>query len=77
MIDELAIRQEVGHRIKVRRVDRRLTQGELADLVGVQQTQVSSWESGKRPLRIEDAVKIAKILDTSVAYLVGERSSAI
>jgi transcriptional regulator with XRE-family HTH domain len=67
------IRGEIGHRIKVRRVDKRLTQKGLAELLGTEQAQVSSWESGRRSLRIEDAMRIAEILDTTVGYLVGEQ----
>jgi transcriptional regulator with XRE-family HTH domain len=70
----LEIRREVGLRIKVRRVEKRLSQRELAESIGVEQTQVSTWESGKRVLRIEDAMKIAQILDTTVGYLVGEQA---
>jgi transcriptional regulator with XRE-family HTH domain len=70
------IRKEVGHRIKVRRVEQRLLQKDLAQLVGADQTQVSAWESGNRVLRIEDAMKIAKVLDTTVAYLAGEQARA-
>ena len=51
-------------------------QKDLAKALGVNQTQISAWEAGRRVLRIEDAVEVAKILDTSVAYLVGEQPRA-
>lgn len=70
------IRQQIGHRLRLRRVDRKLLQKELAELAGVEQTQVSAWEGGRRVMRVEDAMLLAKVLKTSVAYLVGESKAA-
>jgi transcriptional regulator with XRE-family HTH domain len=66
------IRKEIGHRIKVRRVDLDLQQKELGALVGVPQSQISEWEIGRRALKIEQAMKLAKALKTTVGYLAGE-----
>ena len=65
-------RKSIGHRIKVRRVEMNLKQGELGDLVGVTQAHVSEWEIGRRALRVEQAIALAKALRTTVGYLVGE-----
>lgn len=71
------VRREVGHRIKVRRVECNMHQKDLGEaLGGVDQTQVSAWEGGRRVLRIEDAIALAKVLDTSVGYFVGEQPRA-
>jgi transcriptional regulator with XRE-family HTH domain len=67
-----AVRKQVGHRIKVRRVVLDLQQKELGALVGVPQSQISEWEIGRRALKIEQAMEIAKALKTTVGYLVGE-----
>ena len=66
------IRADIGHRIKVRRVEQKLQQQELGERTGVPQSQISAWEAGRRAMRIEQAMAIAAVLDTSVAYLVGE-----
>ena len=71
--DIQAIRQQVGHRIKVRRVDLNLKQEALGALIGVTQVQISDWEAGRRALRIEQAIQLAQALKTTVGYLVGER----
>ena len=71
--DTQAIRQQVGHRIKVRRVDLNLKQEALGALIGVTQVQISDWEAGRRALRIEQAIQLAQALKTTVGYLVGER----
>jgi transcriptional regulator with XRE-family HTH domain len=70
------IRRQIGHRLRVRRVDRQMLQKDLAKAAGVDQTQVSAWEGGRRVMRIEDAMKVAKVLGTTVAYLVGESKAA-
>jgi len=67
-----AVRKQVGHRIKVRRVVLDLQQKELGALVGVPQSQISEWEIGRRALKIEQAMEIAKALKTTVGYLAGE-----
>lgn len=66
------IRKQVGHRIRVRRVEIGLNQQGLGQLVGVAQPLISDWERGRRPLHVEDAIALAKALQTSVAYLAGE-----
>ena len=72
-----ALRKEIGHRIKVRRVECDMLQKELGAALGdVKQTQVSEWEGGRRALRMEDAIAIAKVLNTSVGYLAGEQPRA-
>lgn len=70
------IRQQIGHRLRVRRVDRKMLQKDLAEATGVDQTQVSAWEGGRRVMRVEDAMLVAKVLGTTVAYLVGESKAA-
>ena len=72
MPTNLEIRRQVGSRIRVRRVEVGLSQQELADAVGADQTQVSAWENGRRVLRIEDAMAIAKVLECKVSHLTGE-----
>ena len=65
-------RKRIGHRIKVRRVELDLKQEDLAQRVGVPQTQISGWENGNRAMRVEQLLELAWALKTTVAYLVGE-----
>lgn len=71
-MDTAALRQQIGHRIRLRRVELRLEQSELAERLGILQSQISLWESGGRGIRLEQAVMLAAALNTSVGYLVGE-----
>jgi transcriptional regulator with XRE-family HTH domain len=66
------IRAAVGHRVRVRRVEMKMSQGDLARAVNTRQAAVSEWELGKRTLRVDELVNVALVLRTSVAYLVGE-----
>ncbi|MCP3867749.1 MAG: helix-turn-helix transcriptional regulator [Gammaproteobacteria bacterium] len=74
-MDTKTFRKKVGHRIKVRRVELDMKQEELGAVLGVPQSQISEWEIGRRALRIEQAMDIARGLRTSVAYLVGENEN--
>ncbi len=71
-----ATRKEVGHRIKARRVAVHKTQKDLGAEIGVEQTQVCEWEIGRRALKVEQILAIAKALETTVGYLVGEQRAA-
>lgn len=61
----------IGQRIKKLRKGK-MNQSELAALVGVSIDSIRRWESNKRPPRSVDLQSLAEILNTSVAYLVGE-----
>ena len=65
--------KKIGMRVKLARVERELSQAELAKRVGLQQYAVSGWETGTRPLRIEEAIKLADVLGVSVGYFAGEQ----
>ncbi len=70
--DTLETRKIIGRRIKSRRAYLGLHQKDLGALMGVVQTHISEWEIGRRALRIEQAMQLAKALKTTVGYLVGE-----
>ena len=62
-----------GARIKAAREAAHLTQGQLADKVGVSDRQVvGKWESGNREPAFDLLAVIANALDTTQAYLLGE-----
>ena len=72
MLENPALRQAIGQRIQARRRAQSLSQEDLAHRLGVNQGQVSAWERGTRSLRLEEAMAIAKVLQTTVGCLVGE-----
>ena len=53
-------------RIKERRTELKITQAQLAELVGIGQSTISEIESGRHQPTIELALLIARALQTSV-----------
>lgn len=51
------------------RMERGLTQGQLADRIGCRQKDVSRWESGTKP-GAEYLIKISAALDCSIEELI-------
>ena len=62
---------EFSERLKELRKQAHLTQVELASKLGIVQSSYADWERGKKKPTQENLVKIAKILNVSVDYLVG------
>ncbi|MDD4124688.1 MAG: helix-turn-helix transcriptional regulator [Eubacteriales bacterium] len=58
-------------KIKSLRESKNLTQQQLADLVSVQRSTVSMWETGESFPRAEVLRRLAKILGCSVDELLG------
>lgn len=60
-----------GERLKKLRKERGLTQIKMQMFTGIDQSDYSKIESGKRYLTFEQCRKIALALDTSMDYLAG------
>lgn len=60
-----------AQRIKELRSDRKLKQSELAEALEVDQSTISSWESGYREPDFERLSKIAKFFEVTTDYLLG------
>lgn len=56
--------------IKKMRQKRGLSQGQLADLIGVAQQHVSRWENGKHRPSIDTVQKLAEILNCNISDLI-------
>lgn len=65
----------LGDKIKLLREQKRLTQKELADQIGVGQSTIGMIESGKNKGSNETIVKIAKYFGVSVDYLLDTEDS--
>jgi transcriptional regulator with XRE-family HTH domain len=61
-MDRAEVARVWGARIKARRLLLRLTQTDLAKLMGVEQATVSRWELGEGMPRLYDAVRLAETL---------------
>ena len=61
--------QGIGAKIKLRRKLLKLTQEDLAELVGVARQTVSAWERGSFVPDGENLIALARVLETSIDYL--------
>ena len=62
----------LGERIKSLRVEKNITQQQLADLLSVAKSTIGMWENNKREPDIETIKQIAEILDTPLAFLLND-----
>ena len=56
--------------MKVLRKQKKMSQAELASAVGVKQSTVAMWESGKNKPRLSTLPRIANVLEVSIAELI-------
>jgi len=61
-----------GKKITDLRKEKKISQGELAKLISTSTSVIGRYERDEMVPSIEAARKIAKILDTTVGYLLGE-----
>lgn len=58
-------------RLKLLRIDKKLSQPALANLVGVSKGMISFWENGINEPTITNLIKLTKIFGVSADYLLG------
>uniref|UniRef100_UPI004047BFD9 helix-turn-helix domain-containing protein n=1 Tax=Flavobacterium sp. TaxID=239 RepID=UPI004047BFD9 len=68
---------EFSERLKELRKRKGISQGELAELIDVHFTQVSRYERGETKPNAEAMTKMAKVLDTTVDFLMNGTSDDI
>ena len=60
--------REIGKRVKIRRLDLRMSQEKLGDAIGVTFQQIQKYEKGTNRISVGRLQVIAKILKVPVAY---------
>ena len=70
------------NRLKELRKEKKLTQKELAEKIGISKRTLAYWEKGETNIKPDKANELAKLFNVSVSYLLGysdkkERSSSI
>lgn len=60
-----------SQRLKQKRLAKRYSQREMAELIGVSQPYYAKFEQGLGQPNIETLIKIAKVLHESIDYLTG------
>lgn len=61
----------MGNKLKSLRLEKKLTQKQVADRIGLAVSAVSSYESGSRYPSYDVLVKLARIFHVSTDYLLG------
>lgn len=61
----------MGKKLKALRLEKNLTQKQVADRIGLAISAVSSYESGVRYPSYEALIKLARIFHVSTDYLIG------
>ena len=65
----------IGKNLKALREERKLTQEQVADALGVSFQAVSSWERDEYRPETDNLIRLAEILDVSVSALVEEKNN--
>lgn len=60
----------VGHKIKILRKTRGLTQQQLADKLEIQRATISNYEIGRRSPHLKELEKIASVLGVNIDDLI-------
>lgn len=63
--------------ITTRRIDRGMTQAELAEMLAVDRTTVTKWETGQSLPRAELLPKLAQLLECTVDELLGVKKTPV
>ena len=62
--------------LKKIRLEKRFSQQDLADKLGVGQSTVGMWESGRRTPKLNELNRMAGVLNTSLANLIGIKADS-
>ncbi|AUI77576.1 MULTISPECIES: helix-turn-helix transcriptional regulator [Lactiplantibacillus] len=62
----------IGHRIKSKRLELKLTQNQVAEKLFVTQQTVARWENGKHTLPVKAVQDLSELFDVPTAYFFGE-----
>lgn len=75
-MSEIKLLKDMGERIYARRRALKLTQDELAEMIGVSVQMISNLELGKKAIRPENLVKICQVLDISADFILTGNTAA-
>lgn len=59
---------DIGRKLKNLRHEKRITQGQLAEAIGITRSTISNYEIGRRTPRLKDLQNIAKVLGVGLDY---------
>lgn len=63
-----------GEKLRNARKAKKLTQGELAEMIGAKHNSISDWENGKSKPDMDTVELLCGTLDVTPTYLMGSRT---
>ena len=66
-----------SERLKRLRKEKKLTQKELAEQIGISQKSYSHWETGKNEPSLENLIKLVDLLEVSIDWLFGREQMKV
>lgn len=66
--------KEVLKRLRVLRIYKGITQERLAEELNISRSKVSSWETGRRYISVDDAIILSEYFDISLDNLLNPRA---
>lgn len=61
--------QELAQVLQSKRLDKGLSQQEVADKIGMTRSCIANWEQGRRRIDIDTMYRICKVLDIDIVEL--------
>ena len=65
---KIDLKQDIGHRILLLRTYKKLSQAELASMIGCTQRMISVWETGAKQPRLEQLVKMCRLFSIGLGF---------
>jgi HTH-type transcriptional regulator / antitoxin HipB len=75
--DHLELRQFIGSKLKEARIEKGLSQGELADMLGITHAAVGSYERGRLNISIPLLIQFCDKLDRPISYFIEENKEVV
>lgn len=66
------IREILGKNLRQKRIEKQISQEELAEIAGLHRTYIGSVERGERNISIDNIEKLCKALNMSIKELLSE-----
>lgn len=71
------IKQRIGTRLRDARLAAQMTQQDVADRIGVTQSQYNHYESGRTLISVDQLLRLEEIFGQSITFLVGKETCFI
>jgi len=71
------LRQTIAERLKSARVDKGLTQDDVAERLGIVRSSYAHYETGRNMITVEHLIKLQDVLEKPVNYFLGVKTAQL